>query len=162
MSKFGIFEKLHKQIDTIGQSLETLLESVTQRVENEVGSHFMSKVVPLLLASSHFGLTELRLLKLTEDDSDNGLEDGLKMASAPSTHTMKMFVFLNGLEIFLVQHSLNELGVVQLKPGIYLEFLKSKYASRPQCISEAHRTLARLYQTEYHQNTRSFFESSNQ
>ena len=105
MSKFGIFEKLHEQIHTIGQSLETLLESVTQRVENELGSHFMSKVVPLLLASSHFGLTELRLLNLTEEDSDNGLEDGLKMASSASTRTMKMFLFLNGMEIFLVKVS---------------------------------------------------------
>ena len=105
MSKFGIFEKVHEQLNVLSQSMESMLETVALSVEDEVGIDFMRKVVPLLVASSHFGLTELRLLKLIQ-------RIGIESAS------LTLFLFLNGLEVFLQPLDENY-GVVQLKTGIF-------------------------------------------
>ena len=142
--------------------MESLLDTVAQRVENEVGRDFMRKVISLLIASSHFGITELRLSKLVDNEEEN-----------LSSH-MNIFVFLNGLEVFL-EHTGTH---IQLKSGIYHDILKckndmallklynsttfrffilfyfkffftAKYSSDSRLISEAHRNLADLYQAEY-------------
>ena len=105
MSKFGIFEKVHEQLNVLSQSMESMLETVAQSVEDEVGIDFMRKVIPLLVASSHFGITELRLLKLIQ-------RIGIESAS------LTLFLFLNGLEVFLQPLDENY-GVVQLKTGIF-------------------------------------------
>ena len=90
--------------------MESLLDTVAQRVENEVGRDFMRKVISLLIASSHFGITELRLSKLVDNEEENS-----------SSH-MNIFVFLNGLEVFL-EHTGTH---IQLKSGIYHDILKCK------------------------------------
>ena len=88
--------------------MESLLDTVAQRVENEVGRDFMRKVISLLVASSHFGITELRLSKLVDNEEENS--------------SMNIFVFLNGLEVFL-EHTGTH---IQLKSGIYHDILKCK------------------------------------
>ena len=88
--------------------MESLLDTVAQRVENEVGRDFMRKVISLLIASSHFGITELRLSKLVDNEEENS--------------SMNIFVFLNGLEVFL-EHTGTH---IQLKSGIYHDILKCK------------------------------------
>ena len=143
--------------------MESLLDTVAQRVENEVGRDFMRKVISLLIASSHFGITELRLSKLVNNEEEE---------KNSSSH-MNTFVFLNGLEVFL-EHTGTH---IQLKSGIYHDILKckndmallklyntylvrffiliyfhfftAKYSSDSRLISEAHRSLADLYQAEY-------------
>ena len=90
--------------------MESLLDTVAQRVENEVGRDFMRKVISLLIASSHFGITELRLSKLVDNEEEN------------SYSHMDIFVFLNGLEVFL-EHTGTH---IQLKSGIYHDILKCK------------------------------------
>ena len=91
--------------------MESLLDTVAQRVENEVGRDFMRKVISLLIASSHFGITELRLSKLVDNEEEEN-----------SSSTMNIFVFLNGLEVFL-EHTGTH---IQLKSGIYHDILKCK------------------------------------
>ena len=88
--------------------MESLLDTVAQRVENEVGRDFMRKVISLLIASSHFGITELRLSKLVDNEEENS--------------SMNIFVFLNGLEVFL-EHTGTH---IQLKSGLYHDILKCK------------------------------------
>ena len=88
--------------------MESLLDTVAQRVENEVGRDFMRKVISLLVASSHFGITELRLSKLVDNEEENS--------------SMNIFVFLNGLEVFL-EHTGTH---IQLKSGLYHDILKCK------------------------------------
>ena len=92
--------------------MESLLDTVAQRVENEVGRDFMRKVISLLIASSHFGITELRLSKLVDNEEEE---------ENSSSH-MNIFVFLNGLEVFL-EHTGTH---IQLKSGIYHDILKCK------------------------------------
>ena len=91
--------------------MESLLDTVAQRVENEVGRDFMRKVISLLIASSHFGITELRLSKLVDNEEEEN-----------SYSHMDIFVFLNGLEVFL-EHTGTH---IQLKSGIYHDILKCK------------------------------------
>ena len=92
--------------------MESLLDTVAQRVENEVGRDFMRKVISLLIASSHFGITELRLSKLVDNEEEE----------ENSYSHMNIFVFLNGLEVFL-EHTGTH---IQLKSGIYHDILKCK------------------------------------
>ena len=92
--------------------MESLLDTVAQRVENEVGRDFMRKVISLLIASSHFGITELRLSKLVDNEEEE----------ENSYSHMDIFVFLNGLEVFL-EHTGTH---IQLKSGIYHDILKCK------------------------------------
>ena len=91
--------------------MESLLDTVAQRVENEVGRDFMRKVISLLIASSHFGITELRLSKLVDNEE---VEE--------NSSNMNIFVFLNGLEVFL-EHTGTH---IQLKSGLYHDILKCK------------------------------------
>ena len=93
--------------------MESLLDTVAQRVENEVGRDFMRKVISLLIASSHFGITELRLSKLVDNEEEE---------EENSSSHMNIFVFLNGLEVFL-EHTGTH---IQLKSGIYHDILKCK------------------------------------
>ena len=132
MVKFGVFEKVSSHIQDLGESLDSLLKSVCKRVESDLSRKFLEKVIPILIVTSDYGISESNLMKLFRGSQ------------------MTLSLLLNGLEIFLDN---NLSGKVIVKPGKYFEVLSLKYCPL-RSIAEAHKTLVKLYQNEY--NDKSF------
>ena len=135
MAKYGIFENVSKQMANLGESMEALLISILDRVENEVGSDVVKYLAMLLISSGAYGLTETRLLKLFDQKSI-------------SNSKMKLSVLINGLETFLQDTNGTDLeGTVILKQGTPSEILVSKICTTRD-INEGHKILANLYLDE--------------
>ena len=124
--KFGVFEKVSSQIQELGESLDSLLKSVCQRVESDLSRKYLEKVIPILIVSSDYGISESHLMTLFKDDH------------------LTLSLLLNGLETFLETIG----GKITVKAGHYFDVLSMKYCPL-RSIAEAHKTLVKLYKSEY-------------
>ena len=126
MVKFGVFEQVSSHLQDLGESLDSLLRGVCKRVESDIPRKSLEKVIPFIIASSDYGISEANLLKLFNDQ-------------------MNLSHLLNGLEIFM---ETNHEGKITIKSGKYFEILAVKYCPS-RMLTEAHKNLAKLYQKEY-------------
>lgn len=131
MTKFGIHEQVGSHLNQLGESLDDLLESILSRVEIDVTKETMDKLIPYLIVSADYGLSEGQLRQLI---GPNG--------------QMKLSLFLNGLEEFIEESGE---GYFVAKEGKARELLTDRYCNAKKC-SEARKILANLMLKDYEAN----------
>ncbi len=128
LSKFGVFEQVSAHIEEIGNSVPELLSAILARTEMNLGAknhRDLKAIIPLLMASSHFGLSEPELVQMTQISQ------------------MSVCLIFNGLETFF--KATTAAGRIVIKEGVAKEILMAKFCTKSTELLRAHKTLLEFY-----------------